>query len=693
MNVRDRYPTTRARSISPSSSRRSLEVHRTLAKLKKAKEEGPSPTSVTTQSFDFSDAPFDCSVSAKKRASSVGNLQKMNSTRLQSLRTSNLLPPGPSLKKNHPGIRTFSEIPPRSPRPTKAMKAHLKPTAGSPGDSSVSKKASSYRQQRMKLARQKKWKDEGVDTAVQSRITHQGDNVSIRDTIRGKDKFYNGLDGVELSLSSHLEKGEFARSFTSGGQEQIAERGEYPIQAARVDSKLHHHAECNDTDDVSRGSNINDEYDDAMTIDTVSSLNTMHTEASGWSTPGLRSPVSSPKKFKSRKVNRIAKPVEKDNIEDELHPPMYVQSRVRKLKNGPTKEDQESHLGAIAPVTDAETNVKMTDVTSSMNSSHHSCTLIEGLDAVSNKKSHDEDDDDNDIPAITSNSSKCDGVSPTSHLLVENATQCDERSVVSLRKKRLQKMRIARNKTKTETSTVPAPSTLKDKESAETKSESQETNTKISKEIKDVVIIKKPPAPPKRMKKSMNSTKSSPFDEDKFTGKEKRQGDDHNDDAIDFDLHKLGDQRKGEDDNSIVTSKTVQTMTTLKTCFTISSATKMDMERMIKRKQNRVKWIHHVLTCTHPYPESVDDESYVPCPEVNHCHALGVLVRHVQTCTHSDLMNGSICEVPSCAAYKKVWNHYRRCVLRTFTKSNRKKCRICADIFNVGPTSEDCSDF
>ena len=128
-----------------------------------------------------------------------------------------------------------------------------------------------------------------------------------------------------------------------------------------------------------------------------------------------------------------------------------------------------------------------------------------------------------------------------------------------------------------------------------------------------------------------------------------------------------------------------------------------EMKRTIDRKKNRVFLLHHALTCTHPHPTSVEEvegKTYTPCPEVKHCHALSVLVRHVQTCSFSvsdpassSNLNGNgnnpvMCDVPGCASYKKVWNHYRRCVLRTFTKPNNQRCKICGDVWRKYATEE-----
>jgi len=719
MNDRDIYHTTRARSASPSP-RRSHVVNRILAKLK---EKGPSPTSVVTKSFGFDDEPFDCALSTKKRASSVGNLNRINGTvPQQTLRTS-LLPPGPP-SKSPVNQRPAFFIPPRSPKRANSLNVPLKPPP-SPGDRSVSTKASNFRQRRLRLARQSTRRDEMKGKTAHSTISKQDSNVKRLST-NCKENIINGTESEEVLISDHfLETEGFPCSFDPGGKEQN-QLGEFPIQAARVNADIRDYEGYSYNNNSSGGGSvINDEYDDAMTIDTVSSLNTMHTgdafSIGGWSAPGIKSPVNKSSK-KIMKAGR-KRPTEIGNIETVLHPPMFVQSRVRKLKNGAVEEVPKSDLAVIAPVAESERNINHARM------NHSSSRSGEALQILS------QDGDENDIPAITVSAGKYDRSSPSSQMFAESATQCDERSVASLRKNRLQKMRIARSKAKAELSMVSCTSDLIDKESAETKSEQHQPVSNVPREIKEVVIIKKPPTGPKDVNVSLKLSKPSPFDENKGQGDDHHddvidcefhklgdkllpgeiqevmiikkpfpdpkdvkkplkspktspfdensgQGDNHDDDAIDCELHELGDKREDEDDNSVVTTKSVQTMNTLKTCFSERPTTKLEMERMIKSKQKRVSLIHHALTCTHPYPEDADDETYVPCPEVQHCHALGVLVRHVQTCTHSDLMNGTGCEVPACAAYKKLWNHYRRCVLRTFTKPDKKTCKICGDVWN-----------
>lgn len=119
---------------------------------------------------------------------------------------------------------------------------------------------------------------------------------------------------------------------------------------------------------------------------------------------------------------------------------------------------------------------------------------------------------------------------------------------------------------------------------------------------------------------------------------------------------------------------------TIKSCLTVKPDSPEEMELIVKRKQRQMFLLHHALSCTHPHATDPDDESYVPCKEVNSCQALCILVKHVQTCTFTHRGDGQVCPIPGCKEYKKVWNHYRRCVLRTFTGKNTKKCRLCGDI-------------
>ena len=123
--------------------------------------------------------------------------------------------------------------------------------------------------------------------------------------------------------------------------------------------------------------------------------------------------------------------------------------------------------------------------------------------------------------------------------------------------------------------------------------------------------------------------------------------------------------------------------------MTIEPSSAEEMERILKRKQRKIYLLHHALTCTYPHATDPDDESYIPCPEVRYCQALSTLVRHVQTCTFVDGGNGQACEIPGCREYKKMWNHYRRCVLRTFTAADSKRCRLCIDLWKTGKGDDD----
>jgi hypothetical protein len=254
-----------------------------------------------------------------------------------------------------------------------------------------------------------------------------------------------------------------------------------------------------------------------------------------------------------------------------------------------------------------------------------------------------------------------------------SSSYSDERSATYLRRERLQKLRNARSNTKAVGCFLP---TLLDKtltKESESMSENNDSMVKVPRDGTDIIIFKTPTTPPKELDRSFTSisTKSGHCKQSVHQ--------DECDDDIDTNLYQYAKERD-EDEYSTMTGKSLSSFHTLKTCFTVKPLTREELEKAISVKQRRINLIHHALTCTHPYPVDANDDSYVPCPEVKHCHALGVLVRHVQTCTFSDPSNVSLCEVPGCALYKKIWNHYRRCVLRS-VKSERKTCRICGDVW------------
>ena len=147
-------------------------------------------------------------------------------------------------------------------------------------------------------------------------------------------------------------------------------------------------------------------------------------------------------------------------------------------------------------------------------------------------------------------------------------------------------------------------------------------------------------------------------------------------------------------------AKSTTSYRTCRTCLSTKPSNQHDFERALKLKKRQIHLFHHTLTCSHPPPlvPQYDgnrhvrsfsvQENYKVCPQVRNCYALSILVKHVQTCTVSD------CPVPKCRAYKKVWNHYRRCIGRTFTidDKKRKKCRLCCDLWEKSRRDFDDSD-
>jgi len=141
------------------------------------------------------------------------------------------------------------------------------------------------------------------------------------------------------------------------------------------------------------------------------------------------------------------------------------------------------------------------------------------------------------------------------------------------------------------------------------------------------------------------------------------------------------------DDNlSLKSCKSKQSFATLKTCMTVQASSSEEMQRILKSKQRKIYLLQHALLCTHPHNTDPDDDKYIPCPVVEHCQALCTLINHVQTCTvmmttGTGTDHANVCEIPGCRAYKKIWNHYRRCVLRRFTGAENRKCRLCSDLW------------
>ena len=840
MNARNRSRFTRTRSVSPTPSpsprtrtkTKSHALHpvvyRTTSRLKDAK--GPSPTSVTATSFDFRGAdeePYDSAASTKKRASSVGNFRRINGMNVETI-------PSQALLRGSVPV-TLPKSPRRKELPVPVISMPPKsPGARRPLPEIPKTSTSSFKQRRILLVRQRKWKEERMEKTVQSKTARgssdNNNNTDQRSTISGKEMFISSLDNdeLEVSISNHLQKEGFDRSVMPEGGKRY-ELGELPIQAARKEhpndllskgtrqilddlpiqaarksdlhdlkiqstrkklhelpiqaarnkrnevpiqaarKKLHElpiqaartdrttnqfdEAELSSTEEeevASNGSNAEedweDTYDDSMTIDTVSSLNTNNTyqsedafSARSWLPSALASPLHSkpsPASSSKMQVQKVAKPKFDGNVM--LHPPMFVESKARRQKSfaEDEEEDAELFIATIAEHYEESDEILGMDMLNTKSSGLHALDItdiasnksretkgtfddlntrstglhvLDGTDVASNKSRETKStsgDQNNDIPAIDSIASK-DDKDPLS-----SRTCGDRASATALRRKRLQ--RYMKKKATTDTDEIslvnartPAaegidgPLEPKSNMTAEGIDGPLEPKSNMSistpKEIEAAIVepLSKNDSPTKLKSKmsidnpekieaatlkpvsrnSLISFSLSAFPLGKIH--------DGSDEKIDSDLQALIDQvdKRNHEDEQSIASQSLRSFSTLKSCFTVKPATRQEMETAIQQKKDRVNLIHHALTCTHPHPTIPEDESYEPCQEVKHCLALGVLIRHVQTCTFTDNSDGGLCEVPGCAKYKRVWTHYRRCVLRTFTKPETKTCKICGDVW------------
>eukprot|EP00557_Chaetoceros_sp_GSL56_P001965 CAMPEP_0176494612 /NCGR_PEP_ID=MMETSP0200_2-20121128/10200_1 /TAXON_ID=947934 /ORGANISM="Chaetoceros sp., Strain GSL56" /LENGTH=676 /DNA_ID=CAMNT_0017892403 /DNA_START=170 /DNA_END=2197 /DNA_ORIENTATION=+ len=676
MNERDRHRFTRARSASPLPSQSELVISRKITKLKN----GPSPTSVMGHTFDFEDnktedEPFDCSLSTRKRASSVGNLERMNGPMI--------VHQGPSGRLS---VQTFTSssssfnrqvvarrspfhnrppvpnIPPMSPRQTGTYR--MKNSAPlSPGERSASKMASNFRQKRLLISNQRHRIVDIREISVETKTARTKTDIIPE---RGS-KDTGSLSGAK-SLTAHLERERVNSSSNTGQIRKRHTSGEFPIQAARS------HVTPSDEDvdstknNMSHYSDFQEECDDAITIDTVSSLNTMQTEdpfqiSNYHASSSPKAAFSSRSSPKSKYRQRLEPPTACTSRQDDVHPPMYVKSVKSKVKKSSIateyeNADQVDHEATISLFVDAKNMSSSLSVDRSRSNPSKiiptNSSMLEETDIVSNKtRRRLLFGNDNDNPEITAQNVQRPSPSPSHQNAAEGVvSSSDGRSATYLRRERLQKLRMARHNTKTKgvgNSRYYHPSKQPKKNDQTDSMMSDNTNDpalKLPKNGAEIIIFKKPHTPPKELERaSAETTRNGVMDQDDY------------DNDIETNLYEFAKKREEEDDRSVMTGKSIQSFHTLKTCFTVKPATKEELKKAIKVKQRRINLIHHALTCTHPRQTDSNDENYVPCPEVKHCHALGVLVRHVQTCTFNDhAADGSLCcEVPGCALYKKVW--------------------------------------
>ena len=649
----------------------------------------------------FEDEPFDCASECRSRqttdvhscagSTNGGDLGKTKST--------NTSPP-----HSH-----RSSMPPQSPRrftvPKSPSVDKNKPNP------STKQKASSFRLRRMQLAQQRKWKEEYIERAIQSKskMTKASDDENSFDSsfhqsrqrgVIGKELLIENQHGYELSISGHLQKTGFDSSLLPS-----AERNTYanPYFSHNGNRDGYESADaCPD--------------DRSIALDTVSSLNSSHYYGSDDGTgtnKGLmnRSFGRDRKTSKERRVTQEKLGGDHNNVsnsyyEDSLHPPLYVSSitKIRRKKK-PTsydidlddslpltikpkktqKEKEHDYTQSDEDVKNSgdetfnddlierkllanmpESASKNISVMSPFNTSTSSLNKspnnpLDKTELVSNKaKVMNEqktiDEKENDIPwhkpYKSIKSRKLRDVSR-------------ERPIKPLMLHNLEKTSYSPDDQPSSLSNVKSPTVLRRRRlqlylfTGDEEKNNNETLTKS---------------------KTLDATEAETWDEEiheiPSPSREKIDSSFYKDD--DLSRNETLSVRSGRSARS---ARSVQTYATIGTCISCQPSSAEELEKVLKLKQRKIYLIHHALTCTHPHATDPDDETYIPCPEVRYCQALCTLVKHVQTCTFVDSGNGYYCPVPGCRQYKKMWNHYRRCILRTFTGKYSKKCRFCGDLW------------
>lgn len=666
----ENFPSRMDSRRSNSLSRMNHKIQRTVTPLKSGGEmKGPSPTSVTTKSFQYdNEEPFDCGPS-----SSSGQKDLISKR--------NVPPKGPTGNTYKHSAHTRAKVPPLSPRPystiadirSKHTDRPPKSPTGREGSRISTQKASTFRQRRMQIAQQRKWTEERIEQVpYHSRSMNQVDEHEIES------------DRIPSTLKGHMHSSAYL----------IDEEVYCDPEEVHVSSS---HEIDEDSDD--------DSALECMTIDTVSSLNTHWTNRSddafsarSWLPPKPGNMNGTP----TQKRSKDSFPLKHMTATYSVHPPLFVSSKKhRKQVNSKlnSKEDVVSEPNLSAD--DEEEEHFDPEVTIQINNSgrdreYHPDSIHEDRSNLDNDplimyesmndtsilsssstygerpSSPGERDHDNDIPMISSmNSIHRERPSPQTFLEkgVDKSLSLDEQKDPSnLRKKRLSKMI---------SSQLCSDVMGQDPHDEEDQHDVADNNMVLEHSSERWT------SPKTRMETSVDGPGSQPFDESAIINLHDALINSPNlERKLDSDLYNVMKQRELEDEKSVQTSKSFMTMATMKTCFTTKPTSPEELEIAMKRKKHRMYLFHHALSCTHPHPDNADDESYVPCPEVKHCHAVSVLVRHAQKCD-------SNCEVPRCNSYKRAWNHYRRCAVRTFT-SEKKDCRFCSDFWHKCEPNQDC---
>ena len=516
-------------------------------------------------------------------------------------------------------------------------------------------KSTSYRLRRMQLTQQRKMKEAYIERAVQSKssIRDTDDDYTIgsksnysttREFAIGKELLIEDAGGMEISISNQLQKNGFDSSLLP--------------YTKRFDFSK-------DTKNVGKDDWCHDDRSTAM--DTVSSLNSTHYE-------NALDDEMSKRKGRGNAKEGI------DAFDDPIHPPLYVSSVQKAPRRSRISNEKAKNRGGFDE--DKLENkllsniqggaLKNISVTSPFNTSatslNKSVNPLDKTQVVSNKESMTEKrkevkGKENDIPWNMPTNKKIENFRAKSidvsreRPIQSQILNCDRtadspkeeppslvssKSPTMLRRRRLQLLYLHGSSDET------------GNENSDSRALHNEKDIKVVNGIFDTVSNEK-----SKIK----------------IGKEidQREKTDVPDDASIDDIMSI---------KSVQSVRSVQTYATLRSCMTIEPSSREEMKRMLKSKQRKIYLIDHALTCTYPHATDPDDETYVPCPEVRYCQALGTLVKHVQTCTSVSNGNGQSCSIPGCGEFKKMWMHYRRCLLRKFTgREDTKKCRLCGDLW------------
>lgn len=676
---------SRADSIRSNSASIKYKVQRSVTTLKSGGEmKGPSPTSVTTKSFQYdTEEPFDCGPTDQQdhissRSVPSSKSPKTNPIKYSAQSRTKVPPLSPRLHTT--GIRTkYTDRPPNSPI--------------GEGSRVSTQKASTFRQRRMQIAQQRKWTEERIE-----KVKHHSRSMN------------KNVDGTEMQWFHH-----------SDGSEEFHATNHRDIYSSTylVDEEVY----CDPEDvNVSSSHEHDEDSDDdsaleCMTIDTVSSLNTNWTNRSddafsarSWLPPKLNN--NNIHGTPTQKRSKDSFPLKHmSTTADSIHPPLYVPSKkYRKQVIAASKSKEETQPEPNLSLEegdhfDPEVTIQINNIgrdQRSLPDSNNNESLE--LDKEQFIVVDDNDDDDDDIPIISSNAVR-ERASPQTFLekdmdgpsLVDEKESDDDIPIISSNA-------VHRERPSPETfleKDMDGPLMVEEKDpnSLRKKRLSRMLSSKLTNDVVEqdrknteqyivtnVAVLDQSSelltSPKSHIDISADRPGSQPFDESAIINlHDTLNKSSALESKLDSDLHAVMEKRELEDDKSVQTTKSYMTFATMKTCFTTKPSSPEEYEAAMKRKKHRMYLFHHALNCTHPHPVNADDDLYVPCPEVKHCHALSVLVRHVQTCTASGDSNGEVCEIPRCNAYKKVWNHYRRCAVRTFT-SEKNDCRFCSEFWH-----------